>query len=145
MRLGGRGRCAGMPTLPTPPSSKMGPLPGPRNWDCDLIGKGDLLEFPLWLSWLRTQLVSIRMQVRSLASHSGLRISIAVSCGIGHRRSSDPVSLWLSLMWAGSCSSNETPSLGTSTCRGCTYVFLYTHFSVTTCICMLFNASVNLV
>ena len=33
-----------------------------------------ILEFPLWLSRLRTQLVSMRMQVRSLASLSGLRI-----------------------------------------------------------------------
>ena len=31
-------------------------------------------EFPLWLSGLRTQLVSMRMQVPSLASLSGLRI-----------------------------------------------------------------------
>ena len=33
-----------------------------------------LLEFPLWLSGLRTWLVSMRMQIRSLASLSGLRI-----------------------------------------------------------------------
>ena len=31
-------------------------------------------QFPLWLSGLRTQLVSMRMRVRSLASLSGLRI-----------------------------------------------------------------------
>ena len=33
-----------------------------------------LLELLLWLSGLRTQLQSMRMQVRSLASLSGLRI-----------------------------------------------------------------------
>ena len=32
------------------------------------------VEFPLWLSGLRTGLVSMRMRVRSLASLSGLRI-----------------------------------------------------------------------
>ena len=31
-------------------------------------------EFPLWLGGLQTQLVSVRMWVRSLASLSGLRI-----------------------------------------------------------------------
>ena len=37
----------------------------------------------------------MRMQVRSLAPLSGLRISIAVSCGVGGKRSSDPKLLWL--------------------------------------------------
>ena len=45
--------------------------------------------------WLRTQLVSMRMQVRSLASLHGLRVGVAVSCGISHRRGSDPVLVWL--------------------------------------------------
>ena len=36
--------------------------------------KKQSLEFLLWLSGLRTQLVSVRMQVHSLASLSGLRI-----------------------------------------------------------------------
>ena len=41
---------------------------------------------------------------------------IAVSCGVGCRRSSDPALLWL---WRGPAySSNSTPSLGTSICRG---------------------------
>ena len=44
-------------------------------------------EFPLWLSRLRTQLVSMRIQVQSLASLGGLRIwHTAVSCGIGQIR-----------------------------------------------------------
>ena len=44
----------------------------------------------------RTRLASVRTQVRSLASFSGLRIRIAVSCGVGHRRlGSDLALLWL--------------------------------------------------
>ena len=39
-------------------------------------------------------IVSVRMQVRSLTSLSGLR-SIATSCGVSHRCGSDPVLLWL--------------------------------------------------
>ena len=34
-------------------------------------------------------------QVQSLASLSGLRSGVAVSCGVDRRHSSDPVSLWL--------------------------------------------------
>ena len=37
----------------------------------------------------------MRMWVRSLASLSGLRAGIAMSCGVGRRRSSDPTWLWL--------------------------------------------------
>ena len=48
------------------------------------------LEFSLCLSRLQTQLVSMRMWVQSLAS-----LSIAMSCGIGYRHSSDPALLWL--------------------------------------------------
>ena len=42
---------------------------------------------------------------------------VVVSCGVGHRRGLDPVSLWL---WckASGYSSHLTPSLGTSMCRG---------------------------
>ena len=45
-------------------------------------------EFPLWLSRLRTRLVSMRMQFWFLASFSGLRTGIATSC------SSDLALLW---------------------------------------------------
>ena len=41
-----------------------------------------LLEFPLWLSELQTQLVSMRMQVWSLALLSGLRIQCCRGCGV---------------------------------------------------------------
>ena len=37
----------------------------------------------------------MRMQVQSLSSLSGLRICIAMSCGVGLRHSSDPTLLWL--------------------------------------------------
>ena len=37
----------------------------------------------------------MRTQVRSLALLSGLRSSVALSCGVGQRCSSDPVMLWL--------------------------------------------------
>ena len=37
----------------------------------------------------------MRLWVRSLALLGGLRISIAVSCGIGCRHGSDPAFLWL--------------------------------------------------
>ena len=49
----------------------------------------------------------------SVGQGSGL----AMSCGVGHRRSSNPALLWL---WAqaGSYSSDQTPSLGTYICRG---------------------------
>ena len=41
-------------------------------------------EFLSWLSGNR------RVRIQSLASLSGLRIRIAMSCGVGHSRSSDP-------------------------------------------------------
>ena len=50
---------------------------------------------PLWLSGLTTPLVSMSMQVRSLASLSGLRIQHCHSCGVGLRRGSDLALLWL--------------------------------------------------
>ena len=37
----------------------------------------------------------MRVQVRSLASLSGLRIWCCVSCGVGHRCGSDLALLWL--------------------------------------------------
>ena len=41
----------------------------------------------------------MRMWVPSLASFSGLKTGVAVSCGVGRRWGSDPVLLWL---WCGS-------------------------------------------
>ena len=50
---------------------------------------------PMWLSRSRTHLASLRMQVRSLALLSGLRIWPCQSCGVGCGRGLDPASLWL--------------------------------------------------
>ena len=47
------------------------------------IKKSNVSEFSLWLTRLRTQLVSIRIPVQSLASLSGLRIRHFCGCGIG--------------------------------------------------------------
>ena len=55
-----------------------------------------LWEFPLWLSSNEpNQVGSMKMQVRSLASLSGLRIGVAVSCGVGCRHGWDLAWLWL--------------------------------------------------
>ena len=51
--------------------------------------------FPLWLSGLQTQLVSMRMQVQSLALLSWLKNSHCVSYGVGLRKSLDLVSPYL--------------------------------------------------
>ena len=42
----------------------------------------------------RIRLGTMRLQVQSLALFSGLRSGIAVSYGVGLRRSSDPMLLW---------------------------------------------------
>ena len=53
-----------------------------------------IMEFHLWLSGLRTHLVSMRMQVQSLALLSGLRIQHCCKCNIGSRYSSDLAWPW---------------------------------------------------
>ena len=50
-------------------------------------------EFPLWLSMLRTQLVSMSMQIQSLALPSWVRIREL--SGVGCWCSSDLALLWL--------------------------------------------------
>ena len=71
-----------------------------------------LLEFPLWLS-----IVSMRMQVQSLALLTRLGSHVATNYSIGHRCGSDLEMLWL---WhrPSSSSSDLTPSMGTSVCTG---------------------------
>ena len=51
------------------------------------------------VQWKRIWLGTMRLQVQSLASLSGLR-SVAVSCGIGRRHGSDHAFLWLWLRLA---------------------------------------------
>ena len=76
------------------------------------------VKFLLWLSGLRTQLGSVRMQVRSLAVLSGLRIW---HC---HELQSR-LQMWLgshiamAVVWANSCSLDLTPGLKTSTHLWC--------------------------
>ena len=50
---------------------------------CTQLRKVTKQEFLLWLSWLRTQLVAMRIGVRFLASLSGLRIQWC--CKLWHR------------------------------------------------------------
>ena len=68
--------------------------------------------------WKGTQLVPMRMLIESLASLSGLRMwrchelwcSSQTQLGSG---------VAVAVVWAGSCISDLTPSLGTSMCHGC--------------------------
>ena len=77
-------------------------------------------EFPFSrLGWLRTHYtVPVRIRVRTLASLSGLKIHHCHK--LRHR-----LQMWLrsivavAVAWAGSCSSDSVPSLGTSICCGC--------------------------
>ena len=62
------------------------------------------------------QLGSMKIQVRALTSVCQ-GSDIAMSCGVGCRCGSDSMLLWLAL--ARSCSSDLTPSLGTSICCTC--------------------------
>ena len=61
----------------------------------DKEGKRKTQKFQLWLSDFRTQLVSMRTWVPSLALLSGLRIWVALSYGVGHRCGSNPALPWL--------------------------------------------------
>ena len=67
---------------------------GPFRGELALPGKRAGVEFPSWLSGLRTRLVSVRVRVRSLALLSG-GSSVAMSCSVGHRHGLDPELLWL--------------------------------------------------
>ena len=57
--------------------------------------KNDSQEFPLWHSGNESDLGTMRLRVRCLASLSGLRIWCCVSCGIGCRHGSNLALLWL--------------------------------------------------
>ena len=91
-----------------------------RNYHCPLgaVRQHPLPEFPLCLSGLRTQLVSMRTWVQSLALLSVLKIQHC--CELWCRsqmllRSHFAVAVAL----ASRSSFNSTPSLGTSTCYRC--------------------------
>ena len=51
------------------------------------------MEFQFCLSGLQAQLASMTMWVQSLTSLRGSTSSIAMTCGVGHRRVSDPILL----------------------------------------------------
>ena len=75
-------------------------------------------EFPWRSSCNKPQLISIRMQVWSLSSFSGLRIQ---NCHDLWRRSQMLLRscIAVAVEWAGSCCSDLTASLGTSICCRC--------------------------
>jgi len=60
-----------------------------------LYFKTEHARVPIVAQQKRICLGTMRLWVRSLASLSGLRTGIAVSCGVGRRRSSDLALLWL--------------------------------------------------
>ena len=74
------------------------------------------LGIPAVAQWKQIGPVTTRLRVRSLASLSGLRIRHC--CELWFR-----LQTWLrsqvAVAVAGSCSSDSTPSLGTSMCCGC--------------------------
>ena len=75
-------------------------------------------EFLLWLSRLRTRLVSTRMQIRFLASLTGLRIWCC--CELWCRSQTQLESgIALAVVLSGSHSSKLAPTLGTSICHRC--------------------------
>ena len=57
--------------------------------------KNSYFGVPVMAQWKRIWLVSMRTQVRSLASVSGLRTGVAVVCVVGCRGGSDLALLWL--------------------------------------------------
>ena len=75
-------------------------------------------EVPIMAQQKRIQLVSMRMKVQSLAVLSGLRIYHCheLSCRSQNRLGS---CVAMAVVKAGVCSSNSTPSLGTSICHRC--------------------------
>ena len=97
------------------------PIEPPGKSVCHLdFLKSHCPEVPAVAQWQRTQLVSMKMQVRSLTLLSGLRFSFNLNCELRCRSqtwltSSIAVAVPLSTI----CSSNWTPSLGTSICHKC--------------------------
>ena len=84
----------------------------------NLIRHFQLREFPLQLSGLRICLVSMRMRVQSLASLSGLGIWCCHELWFSSQMRLGSC-IAVAVAQAGSCSSNSTPSLGTSICHQC--------------------------
>ena len=67
----------------------------------------------------KPDIVSVWMWVQSLVLLSGLRIWHG--CKLGHRSQiwlGSGIAVAVAVVWAGSCSADSTPSLGTSICLG---------------------------
>ena len=60
-----------------------------------LFQTGFLRGFQLWLSRLRTWVVSMSLRFDPWPWSMGGGSGLALSCGVGHRHSSDPALLWL--------------------------------------------------
>ena len=80
-----------------------------------LVKSKPLREFPLWFGRLWTLLVSMRLHIWSLSLLSGLRIWRCCEpwCRLQTRLGS---CVAVAVVKASSCSSDSTPSLGTSIC-----------------------------
>ena len=106
----------------------LGSVLGIANYD---YFKKCLAQFPLWLSRLRTHLVSVMVRVQSMASLSGSGVRHELWCRLQTRLISFVA---VAVAVAGSSSSSLTPSLGTSTCcrfspkkQIHTYIHTYIH------------------
>ena len=91
----------------------VGSIPGPETFTCITKKKKKPKGIPVV-----AQLASMRIRVPSLASLSGLRIwhCRGLWCRLQTPLGSGAA---VAVAWAGSCSSNLTPILGTSICHTC--------------------------
>ena len=102
--------------------------PHKNKWGMKIMVRMNYVRVPVVAQWKPIWLVSMRMQFRSLASLSELRISVVMSCGVGHRRGSDPdpVLMWL---W---CRPAATTPIGLLACGGGGggWIMLKSHFRI---------------
>ena len=79
-----------------------------------------LYGVPVLVQWKQIRLGTVRLQVRSLALLSGLRIRCCrkLQCRLQTQLGSD-IAVVVAVAQAHSCSSNSTPGLGTSICCWC--------------------------
>ena len=87
-------------------------------YTCSLAIQNTIDGVPIVVQWKQTQVVSMRMQVQSMALLIGLRIwhCHKLWCRLQMRLGS---CIAVAVAQASSCSSNSTPSLGTSICHRC--------------------------
>lgn len=99
------------------------PLPKPRGRQMSFSvssatspKEGDL-GVPIVAQWKRIRLVTMKLQVRSLASLIGLRIHCCQELWCSSQTQLGPC-IAVAVMQADGCSSDLIPSLGTSMCHG---------------------------